>query len=1419
MFLTGLGLVVGQVYWLVIDGSNGATCEYTITNTENIFSPGLDGVLTDAEAVPSSVCQGFNDLTLIADPPIGNAHGYFWVLGWSGDTITSTLPATTVDVPANVDPGTYEICVTPFSGCDTADMDLCFEVEVYEIPPEEKDPAIFCPEEFPFNWGSVVINGEGDYSQTFTDPDGCAYDSTWMVEEYPEPELGQKDTLYCLPDPEASFIYEGEEYFNGGTYDLFYPNGDVNGCDSMAELNLTLLGVSAITELTCENGEFVLTAFPQAIVPSTADLDFLWYETGGQLLSDENPFYTLQGGCFDLYIKVIVPEGECEYFIETFCFNANDYYPPAPQLANGDTLLCAQPGVFFYVIPDPFGEPNLEYVWSSSVNTPIFQDGSETVEMDFSNSPGAQICVYAIGECGAGPQSCFEVEIIPTPVANFTYDPDVCTSTASTITFTGSASPQAQLIWDFAGGTILSGSGVGPYSVEWPIPGNKVITLTVIEAGCDTAYASQIVTVTNLTPPVINCNSTINSIDFDWDDVAGSNGYLVSINGGPNVPVTSSDTLISGLTPGTQIQLILTVVSGGPCPNLLDTMVCTAQDCPPPTIFITGQDSACLNNPGIITLTATVNGNPGTGTWSGPGIVDVNMGLFDPKAAGPGLQQVQFTTIVGGCPFNAPYTVTVFDSITADFTLDPLICISDVANLLYTGNASGTATYNYTFGTANVVAGTGVGPYQLNWNTPGQKTVRLQVSENGCMSDIITQNTNVTANLVAPIVPCSPNTSGMSFSWTLDPAATDSLITVLTGQPGTQNGNTYAFTGLNPGDTVRLEIVSISAGPCPSRRDTFECVARACPPVQLAVAPVPDICLYPGTGIVNLQVTVTNGNGAGDWSGPGVVDMVNGRFNPVVAGAGSHLITYHYLDDGCDFFETITINVYDVPDAFISNTDLVLTCTSGSIFLDGSGSTGNNLSYQWTTADGAIAGPANTPIAEAVAPGTYQLLVFNPLSGCRDSVSVVVDQDDNIPTADAGPDKTLTCDSTSFTLGGVSTSGPNIIYSWSTLGGNIVGPVNGMQINGNRTGEYTIIVRDTTTGCQSQDKVLIGIDTAVASITLTPGDTIDCNTVLSSATSSLNEPLADYTFAWTTADGLISGSAAGKDITVSQGGTYTLTIHNKRNGCETSGDVFVPESDEIIDAVDVTQTNITCFGDNNGSLVINSVTGGAPPYTYQWNVSPAGGTSLTSLAPGSYDLTVTDQNGCSFKQSFDLTQPPLVTLEIGPNLTVAAGDSVKIDLLTNIPGNAIGAINWGGYDGILCPGCPSFQFVATTSATISAVVSDTSGCVAEDSMRLTVLVPRIIFIPNVFSPNGDDVNDYFNISGRFNLINIASMQIYDRWGNELFEKKNIMPGDPHDGWDGKFRGQQMQPGVYVFVAELVYEDITEKVTGNITLVR
>ena len=413
MVLSATGLGIGETLWIMLDGFSGALCNYTITYTEGIYNPGFSEELETGEAIPGVVCAGYNDLVLVADPPIAFAHGYYWVLGWSGDTITSTLETTTITVPSTVGAGIYEICVRAFSGCDTTENEICFEVEVYEIHEEEKDPEIFCIEEFPFSWGSVLIPGPGGYTQSFTTSEGCTFDSSWMVEQYPLVPLGMLDTLHC----EESLLYEGEFYDVAGTYDLFYPGGGLNGCDSMAEITVTLAYLDAFVDIECENGEFVLSVLIQELIPFNAQLEYEWYY-GGDLISTDIKLYTLEDGAYDVIVKVITPAGTCEFPLETFIFDEADFKPPAPNMGFIDTLICAQPGVFFEVIVDPFELP-FEYTWSGPSNVIIFQDGSSVAEFDFTNAGPSTICVYATNECGDGPETCFTCRYQTCPRGKF----------------------------------------------------------------------------------------------------------------------------------------------------------------------------------------------------------------------------------------------------------------------------------------------------------------------------------------------------------------------------------------------------------------------------------------------------------------------------------------------------------------------------------------------------------------------------------------------------------------------------------------------------------------------------------------------------------------------------------------------------------------------------------------------------------------------------------------------------------------------------------------------------------------------------------------------------------------------------------------------------------------------------------------
>ncbi len=115
---------------------------------------------------------------------------------------------------------------------------------------------------------------------------------------------------------------------------------------------------------------------------------------------------------------------------------------------------------------------------------------------------------------------------------------------------------------------------------------------------------------------------------------------------------------------------------------------------------------------------------------------------------------------------------------------------------------------------------------------------------------------------------------------------------------------------------------------------------------------------------------------------------------------------------------------------------------------------------------------------------------------------------------------------------------------------------------------------------------------------------------------------------------------------------------------------------------------------------------------------------------------------------------------------------------------------------------------------------DTNLCEASDEILVRVKKDRLVYIPNVFSPNEDGQNDIFYIFGGDGVERIDLFRIYDRWGEVVFSATNFDPNDEDFGWDGKLRGEPMNPAVFVYHATVTFIDgFVIEYTGDITLVR
>ena len=218
--------------------------------------------------------------------------------------------------------------------------------------------------------------------------------------------------------------------------------------------------------------------------------------------------------------------------------------------------------------------------------------------------------------------------------------------------------------------------------------------------------------------------------------------------------------------------------------------------------------------------------------------------------------------------------------------------------------------------------------------------------------------------------------------------------------------------------------------------------------------------------------------------------------------------------------------------------------------------------------------------------------------------------------------------------------------------------------------------------------------------------------------------------------------------------------------------------------------------------------------TYIWNTGEESSGIVVS-EPGTYSLQAS--NDCvvfiDSVEILDFGEPGEV--EISGINEVVIGGNVSLKAETNMEGSL--QYTWYLGDSIYSCPCPIIEVSPSESLIASVSVMDERGCVAEDDHAIAVLPIRYSYAPTAFSPNNDGINDFFFIESSAGGI-IKNFTVYNRWGSPVFDGQNIPLNEPTSGWDGRFKGDELSPGVYIWVAEIEYVDgISETLFGDIFL--
>lgn len=843
------------------------------------------------------------------------------------------------------------------------------------------------------------------------------------------------------------------------------------------------------------------------------------------------------------------------------------------------------------------------------------------------------------------------------------------------------------------------------------------------------------------------------------------------------------------------------------------TLAITVQ--PAPTAILTPSQTLCQSEPPLTLLAESA------GTWSGPGIIDGTTGIFEPDSAMAGLNIIQFVSgnctstleltiipistdnITAACPGSEPFQLNAFPSggtwdgafTTPEGMFDPTT--EGIYGLTYsTAECTDTLTVYVAFidGISPLdsicqsvhrdtisfyppggywsgpgIADSLLGIYIPNDMPPGW--VSLLYTINGCseLFDVFIKEIQIGPGFTtscpeqAPLVfysnPPSPpggywtgqgiiNTSSGLFDPGLIPNNTNTSI--IYHAPNGCSDTTYIY---NRKTIIGLDHLYLCSNdpPYPLIRD-------------------------------NINHSPHNG---GEWSGPGILNPSNDVwvFHPGIAGTGTH--TLYYLKNTC--VDSMHVTVYPsslgiAPQGFCSIDQPVVF---GPSLPAGGGWSGPGIVN-------AVNGTFNPGIASA---GTFYIRWDNP-AGCADSVQVTVETMLNAGISGLGDTYCF-----SSTPVNVATAPPGAL---------ITGPLQNNQFIPSAAGEGVHLIEVNWSGqyCSSSAQATVSVHPQLTASLSSSIDVICGGAgVFLQTEANGGNPDLPYTYLWS--NGAFPVAAVNTIPPAS--GWIGVTVSD---GC----------SDPAMDSVFITvlppvqflvnTSDLLCFGEE-GFAAVEILSSG--DYATTW--SGVETSSIFAPAGSAHLLVITDQQyGCTRDTLVLIPNYPPVTaaFSFNPNSPCISYDDKDNFTIIDLSVNAVsGQWNFGnGNTEEYVPGInPQPPFPGSGQFTITLEVENIGGCVSTASAVLCVLPASPIFIPDIFSPNGDGTNDILFV--RSHGVESMRFEIYNRWGERVFESTDV-----RKGWDGMHRGKLSPSGNYYYLLNASMRDGSAvEMKGEIALIR
>ena len=1395
----GSGNILADTFTLLPQIDLEGMYQIEITNTFNgcttvdTFEVFANNTLPTVEAGANMTVDCITpEVILDGSGSIGGEFEYLWTASNGGNILngeTTTAPTVNGD-------GDYELLVTnTLNGC--TQTDLVF-VNVDTIPPIADagvDTLIDCNNniitlngdgssvgDYSYLWSSSdgtidlgentlqpTISSGGNFEIIVTNnQNGCSsFDSVFVGENLiaPVANAGQ-DTLINCTNPTilldglgssvgSDFSYQWTatnggvislnpnslqpEISNAGNYQLEVTN-TINGCTSIDEVivlsdtDFPTVDAGQNMTIDCNQLEVILNGNGSIGV----EFDYLWTATnGGNILNGNTTLSPTVNSVGDYELLITNTVNGCSQ-TDLVSVNIDTITPVAS--AGVDTLIdCYNNTISLDGGNSSLGD--FSYLWSSSNGT--IDLGETTLQPTISSGGNFEILVTNNQNGCSAFDSVFVGENFITPISSAGEDTSV-TCTNPTILLNGNGSSIGNNFsyqWTATNGGIISAN---PNSLQPEISSGGIYQLIVtnIDNGCSSMDEVLVVSDTNLpiaaagNPDTLNCNQLVINLDgtasssginiiylwttSDGNIVFGENSLMPQVDSSGNYILIVTDT-ISGCSAQSPVEIAIDTIA-----PIADAGGSMELNCVIQNVTLDGTNSSIGNN--FSYVWTTNDGN-----------IFSNQNSLQPTINQLGTYYLEVENNANGC--TAEDSVFVSQNIISPISIagvDTLITCEN-GTLILDGSGSSLGTnyiYQWTATNGGIINNNDT-TLQPQISTPGNYELVVTDTTNGCSATdflIVDIDTNPpTADAGSPdVIDC--NQTILTLDGSLSSMGSIFEYEWITGNGNILSGGNTLTPQVNSAGTYFLEVTNIQNG-CVNLAIVTITADTILPNVNAGV----DTMITCESNVINLNGTNSSiGNFTYNWTTTGLGTILNeNTLTPEINDSGTYQLEITNTQNGCisiDEVEVIFDTLPPIADAGLGGN---LDCDTTSLTLGGNSSTGTNFEYLWTSSSGGNILTDSTLSTITVNTGsTYNLLVTNILNSCTATDQVIITQDANLPIAITNAMDTILCDSTQLILdGNGSSSGSDFSYNWTTIDGNIIANGNTLSPTIDSVGLYTLIVTNTSNNCEATAFVNVVLENCGPTVFAGVDGFVDCSfttIVLDGTGSSIG---AEFTYLWTTTDGVILSDTTTLMPTVGASGTYVLTVENTLYGTIATDTVFV-EDLAIPPSIDLSvNTLLNCVDTTvfvNGS---NSSLGAEFLYSWSTNngniVAVIGGDSISVDESGFYILEITNtSNGCVSIDSIEVFQNVEVPIS-------DAGMDLELNCYNNIftldgSNSSVGTnfvYSWTTSDGNIVSGDSTLSPMIDSIGTYILEVTDTTnGCFTQSSM---------IVSENFIAPNAD----------------------------------------------------------------------------------